>query len=130
MGDPTGTAALREVLNSGKSSEEASKRAVVALGKAGDASVRDKLIAIVDTYVGAADALAALKDPAAVAPLERQLTLNSMRVTAAFALRRMGRKVDLGTLADAIASGDEVARVSAAEAILILTGPDRIAERD
>lgn len=133
LGDQTGVQALREVIASPKSSEEARMRATVALGSAGDASVRDQLVAILDDArynVGAADALAAIGDPAARKPLERQLALNAMRVTAAVSLRRMKQAVDMAPLADALASGDEVARVSAAEAILILTGPEAVAERD
>jgi HEAT repeat protein len=73
--------------------------------------------------VGAAGALAALGDPAATATLAEQLELNAMRVSAARALRRLGAEVSLEPLALALTHDDEVSRLTAAEAILILTGP-------
>ena len=130
--DPEGIKALREHMTK-KTSAENVMRAVVALGRAGQSDVQEQLRSIVHDRrynVGAADALAALGDAAAVEPLTRQLALSAMRVQAALWLRRLDQKVDLAPLAHALESGDEAARVSAAEALLVLTGPARLAERD
>jgi HEAT repeat protein len=132
-GNEEGLAALREVLADDQASPELVMRAVVALGRAGDASVRDRLVEILNDgryHVGAADALAALNDRAAVPALVRQLELPSMRVRAAQWLRRLGEDVALDDLVVALAQGSEAARVSAAEAILILAGPRNLAELD
>jgi HEAT repeat protein len=130
--DPDGIKALRTEVSK-KSSAENVMRAVVALGRAGEVDVQEQLRTIVNDRrynVGAADALAALGDSAAVEPLTQQLGLSAMRVQAALWLRRMNQKVDLAPLQLALESGDEASRVSAAEALLILTGPARLAERD
>jgi HEAT repeat protein len=132
-GNEEGLAALREVIADDDATNELVMRAVVALGRAGDASVRDRLVEILEDgryHVGAADALAALKDRAAVPALIRQLSLSSMRVRAALGLRRMGEEVALDDLVAALQQGSETARVSAAEAILILAGPSNLAELD
>jgi HEAT repeat protein len=133
LGDKRGVAALRKELASGASSEESKMRAAVALGRAGEASVRERLIAMLEDrryHVGAADALAALGDQRAVPALVKQLALPSLRVRAAVALRRLGAPVDLEILGAALQNGSDPARVSAAEAILVLTGPKKLAERD
>lgn len=132
-GDEEGLEALREELGSSDISDERRMRAVVALGRAGDASVRDQLLAILEDgryHVGAADALAALRDRAAVPALIRQLDLPALRVRAALGLRRLGEMPALDELAAALDTGTAAARVSAAEAILILAGPEQLAERD
>jgi HEAT repeat protein len=132
-GNQDGLAALRAVLADDQASNELIMRAVVALGRAGDASVRDRLVEILKDgryHVGAADALAALNERAAVPALIRQLELSSMRVRAAQGLRRLGEDVALEDLVAALGQGSEVARVSAAEAILILAGPESLAELD
>ena len=108
-------------------------RAQVALGRAGDASVKPALLKILSDRrynVGAADALAALGDEAAAPALTVQLGLSSMRVQAALWLRRLKQSVDLAPLTLALQTGDEVSRVSVAEALLILAGPESLAERD
>ncbi len=130
--DPEGIKALRAELSK-KSSAENVMRAVVALGRAGEVDVQEQLRTIVYDRrynVGAADALAALGDGAAVEPLTQQLGLSAMRVQAALWLRRLDQKVDLAPLALALETGDEASRVSAAEALLVLTGPATLAERD
>lgn len=132
-GNPEGMAALREVLADEESTNELTMRAVVALGRAGDASVRDRLVEILEDgryHVGAADALAALGDRAAVPALIHQLGLPSLRVRAALGLRRLGEAVPLDELDAALVQGNEAARVSAAEAILLLAGPRNLAELD
>jgi HEAT repeat protein len=130
--DPDGIKALRAEMTK-KSSAENVMRAVVALGRAGQSDVQDQLRTIVHDRrynVGAADALAALGDAAAVEPLTRQLALSAMRVQAALWLRRLDQKVDLAPLALALETGDDASRVSAAEALIVLTGPAKLAERD
>jgi hypothetical protein len=130
--DEEGLKALRAEM-ARKSSAENVMRAAVALGRAGQVDVQEQLRTIVNDRrynVGAADALAALDDSAAVEPLRQQLGLSAMRVQAALWLRRMDQKVDLGPLEAALESGDDASRVSAAEALLVLTGPARLAERD
>ena len=133
IGEPKGTAALRQAIAARKQSPENEMRAVVALGAAGDAAVRDRLLEILRDgryQVGAAQALAVLGDPAAVPSLLAQLDVDAFRVTAALALRRMRADVDLAPLAGALQAGNDVVRVTAAEAILVLTGPENLAERD
>jgi HEAT repeat protein len=130
--DPDGIKALRAEMTK-KSSAENVMRAVVALGRAGQSDVQEQLRTIVHDRrynVGAADALAALGDAAAVEPLTRQLGLSAMRVQAALWLRRLDQKVDLAPLALALETGDDASRVSAAEALIVLTGPAKLAERD
>ena len=127
LGDEKGLALLRSEISSRSSSQENKMRAAVALGRAGDDSVRDQLKAILDDRrynVGAADALATLGDASSIEALERQLSLSAMRVSAASALRRLNAEVDLGALATLLTTGDEVSRVTAAESLLILTGDD------
>jgi HEAT repeat protein len=130
--DAEGIKILRAEMSK-KTSAENVMRSVVALGRAGEVDVQDQLRTIVYDRrynVGAADALAALGDAAAVEPLTQQLGLAAMRVQAALWLRRLDQKVDLAPLALALESGDEASRVSAAEALLVLTGPAKLAERD
>src|SRR5690606_6675542 len=76
IGDDEGTALLRKAAQERGSSLEVRMRAAVALGLAGDESVRETLRGILadGSYrVGAAEALAALGDEAAVPALEEQL---------------------------------------------------------
>ncbi len=132
-GNRDGIEVLLEVIEDKSSSDESRMRAQVALGRSGDTSVREQLVAILEDgryMVGAADALAALGDSAAIAPLGQQLTIASLRVRAAVALRRLDAKVDLRSLADALDKSNDQARVSAAEAALVLTGPKKLAEHD
>lgn len=133
MGNGRGMAALRAELDDSTSSEETRIRAAVALGRAGDAGMRERLVAMLEDpryHVGAADALAALGDRAAIPALERQLALPSLCVRAALGLRRMDASVDPGILLHALATGSDPVRVGAAEAIMILTGPRGLAERE
>jgi HEAT repeat protein len=130
--DDEGLKILRTQL-AAKDAPESVMRAAVALGRAGDASVRERLHEILADRrynVGAADALAALGDPACVEALTQQLRLSALRVQAALWLRRLEQTVDLEPLVVALESGDDAARVSAAEALLILTGPEALAESD
>jgi HEAT repeat protein len=125
-GDAEARELLTGIVGDSGADDEARMRAAVALGRAGDPSVAAFLRETLESgryRVGAAGALAALGDPAATATLAEQLELNAMRVSAARALRRLGAEVSLEPLALALTHDDEVSRLTAAEAILILTGP-------
>jgi HEAT repeat protein len=131
--DDRGIAALRQAIAERKRYPENEMRAAVALGAAGDDSVKPRLLEIMREghyQVGACQALAALGDPAAVPALIEQLDRDAFRVPAAVALRRLKAKVDLAPLAAAMQSGNDTLRASAAEAILVLTGPESLVERD
>lgn len=82
----------------------------------------------------AAAALAELGDAAGKDVLIKQLGVPSLRVEAAVALRRLDPKLDpaplLPALVAAVGENKDVARVAAAEAILVLTGPAAWSERD
>lgn len=133
LGDPEAMEVLRE-LAAEKDTPAADKiRALVALGKAGDVAVREELAQVISGgsfHVGAAEALAILGDERAIPALTAQLASPSLQVMAALSLRRLGAEVSLGELALTLASEDDRSRVSAAEAILLLTGPKQLAERD
>jgi HEAT repeat protein len=132
-GDADGLELLRDHAGGNARTDEQRMRALVALGRAGDASVADQLAGMLEDQshrVGAADALAALGDPRAVPALVEQLAHPSLRVGAAQALRRMKAEVALEPLALALVSGGDVARVSAAEVVLILLGDPQEAKPD
>jgi len=133
LGDDDGFKALRSEAAAKRATPEARMRVQVALGRAGDESVKNALHKILSDRrynVGAADALAALGDEAAAPALTAQLRLSAMRVQAALWLRRLKKDVDQEPLVLALENGDEMSRVSAAEALLILSGPAALAERD
>jgi HEAT repeat protein len=133
IGDEKGIAALRQAIAERKRFPENEMRAVVALGAAGDRSVQPRLLEILRDgryQIGACQALAVLGDPAAIPALVQQLDVDAFRVAAAVALRRMKAKVDLAPLAAALEGGNDVVRVTAGEAILVLTGPEKLVERD
>jgi HEAT repeats len=121
LGDADGIAALKEAL-AGK--EAAPRmRAAAALGKAGDASGKELLEQMINDprYDQlAATALARLGDRSAVPVLSKVLVLSSLSVEAAIGLRRLGVDVDLSPLATVLDHGDEVARIEAAEAVIVL----------
>jgi HEAT repeat protein len=132
-GDADGLELLRDHAGGNARTDEQRMRALVALGRAGDASVADQLAGMLEDQshrVGAADALAALGDPRAVPALVEQLAHPSLRVGAAQALRRVKAEVALEPLALALVSGGDVARVSAAEVVLILLGDPQEAKPD
>lgn len=135
--DKKALALLDEVRADPKRSREDQWRALVALGVAGRTDVAADLRAVLDQReynVGAAEALARLGDQAARPVLETDLTSPSLQVGAALGLRRLDPKLDpspyLPALVTSLDSGKDTARVSAAEAILVLTGPPEIVERD
>ncbi len=129
LGDEQGLKLLRDTLAKDKA-PEAKMRAAVYLGAAGQQEVRGKLHEILENgdRVGAAAALAVLGDRSAIDTLTEQLAITAMRVDAAVSLRRLGADVELELLAVALLESDEISRVSAAEAILILTDDDMPAE--
>ncbi|MFH0902994.1 MAG: HEAT repeat domain-containing protein, partial [Pseudomonadota bacterium] len=121
LGDTDGMAVLREALR-GRSKEER-LRAAVALGRAGHVDgieVLREAVGKQEIEVGAACALARLGDSAAVPALMRLLRSTPLRVEAATALRRLAASVEFGDLAAALKAGDDLARISAAEALLVL----------
>jgi HEAT repeat protein len=129
LGDAEGIDELRAALK-GKN-EEFRMRAAVALGRAGDPSGVDVLKTMAAesrVEMGYAQALARLGDKDAIPLLERHLTLSALRVEAAISLRQLGVNVDLSPLAAAMAAGDTNAKVTAAEAVMILVGPETPAE--
>jgi HEAT repeat protein len=121
LGDEKATAVLEQAL--GSPVAETRMRAAVALGRAGNDRGRallEDLVADARLGIGAEGALARLGDRAAVPALTRALGLSALRVPAALGLRRLGVDVDLTVLADALVTSDEMARISAAEAALVL----------
>jgi HEAT repeat protein len=132
LGDPAGLDALREALRS--TAPHARLRAAVGLAQAGDFSGAAILEAAVQSerlHVGAAGALARRGDARARARLVEALDRAALRVDAARALRSAGpvTRAELGPLWRALGAGDELARISAAEAILIATAPAAAASR-
>jgi HEAT repeat protein len=110
-------------------------RATIALGRARRGAVKDELVALLADgrfNAFAAIALAELPDATGRDVLVKQLAVSSLRVGAARALRRLDPALDVAplvpVLTDAIAADKDVARVTAAEAILILTGPKELSD--
>jgi HEAT repeat protein len=137
LGVPRALQVLEGVRKDARASREDQLRATVALGRAGRAEVAADLRAVLGDRqfnVGAAEALARLRDPAAAPVLGEQLAVPSLQVGAALGLRRLDPELDpapyLPGLVATMNSGKDTAKVSAAEAILVLTGPAEIAERD
>ncbi|MBP6841298.1 MAG: hypothetical protein KA190_28625 [Kofleriaceae bacterium] len=135
--DPDALAALDALRADASASAEDKVRATIALARGGRAEVAAELAGTLgdDRHnAAAAIALAGLRDGAARPVLLRQLTLPSLRVGAAVALRRLEATFDvaplLSQLDEALTTGKDVDRVDVAEAILILTGPAAWAEYD
>jgi HEAT repeat protein len=129
LGDPEAFQVLREALTNG--SKENRMRAAVALGRAGDGAGLELLKELVKesrVELGAASALARLGDAGCAPALQRALGLTALRVEAAVALRGASIKPDLEPLSAALAAGDVLGRISAAEAVLVLTEAERPAE--
>ena len=111
-------------------------RAAIALGLLGEPAVAAELrAALADPRFrpAAAAALAALGDAAARDALVAGLGVPSLRVDAARALRRLEPGLDpeplVAPLVAALATEHDAARITAAEAVLVLTGPVAEAER-
>jgi HEAT repeat protein len=134
--EPHALKALAEIVADPKAPDR-QRRATIALGLAGKAEVAPALreaLANEDFATQAARALAELHDPAARPVLVAHLDRPTLRVEAARALRRLEPNLDptplLPKLVAALASDKDLERVAVAEAILVLTGPAAIAERE
>jgi len=131
LGNDEGLAELRAAVGD-KKAPEARLRALVALGRAGHADVQEGLRAILEAdefNVGASAALAVLGDRSAIPALEAQLASPSLRVDAAVSLRRFDdADPDLRALVSSLSTGDELASIKAAEALLILLADEKPAE--
>ena len=137
LSDPTGLDVLDKLRKDDKASPDDRARATVALGIAGKAEMSEPLRALLsdpreDAF--AANALAALHDPAARPVLEKLLAVPSLRVQAARALRRLDAELDakplLPGLLDALGSAKDTEQAQAAEAILLLAGPAAWSEHE
>ena len=121
LGDADGIAVLKEALAA--RDPEPRMRAAAALGKAGDASGKELLLQMIaDPRYDqlAATALARLGEMSAAPVLTKVLVLSSLSVEAAIGLRRLGVDPDLAPLVSVLEHGDEVARIEAAEAVIVL----------
>lgn len=130
LGDVEARAILREAL--GAKDRGSRLRAAVALGRVGDTAAREALRgAVADGQAadpGVAAALTLLGDDAGALALESALARTALRVEAALALHRAGFSPRVSGLALALARGDALARISAAEAILVLADPEAVSE--
>ncbi len=134
--DPKAIAALKAIHGASDTEPADRLRAAIALGLAGDASVSGELrAALADPRFrpAAAAALARLGDAAARDALVDGLGVPSLRVDAARGLRRLSPDLDAGPLVapllDALVTERDNSQVSAAEALLVLTGPAADAEK-
>jgi hypothetical protein len=137
IADPKAIAALTAIHADEDAAADDRVRAAIALGRAKQPAVEAELVGLLPDgrfNAFAAAALADLKNPAGRPVLAKQLDVPSLRVGAALALRRLEPELDpaplLAPLTAALASDKDVARVTAAEAILILAGPVAWSERD
>jgi len=132
LGEPRAIKVLDQLRADPRVSAGDRARATVALGIAGRSDVAGALRDMLgDAHFNAfaAAALAALKDRSARPVLERQLGSPPLRVLAARALRRLEPALDarplLPALLDVVRVGRDIERIPAAEAILLLAGPER-----
>jgi HEAT repeat protein len=108
---------------------ESRMRAAAALARAGDHTGEKLLLELIAhprVELGAAEALSHLGRTEAIPALTQALRHTALRVDAALALRRLAAHPspdDLAPLADVLAQGDERARTTAAEALIILCDP-------
>jgi HEAT repeat protein len=134
--DPKAMAALAAIHDAPGTEADDRLRAAIALGAGGTVAVAPELrTALADPRFrpAAAAALAELGDSAARDALVAGLGVPSLRVDAARALRRLSPDLDAAPLVtpliDALATERDNSQVSAAEAILVLTGPAVDAEK-
>lgn len=137
LGNKQAVALLQKLRADEKAPEEDRLRATIALGYAGQPEVAEALRALLPDSrfnVGAAGALAVLHDASARQTLVEQLSIPSLRTSAALALRRLDPELNPATLLYRVMpdldSIKDTERVAAAEAVLLLTGPATLAERD
>jgi HEAT repeat protein len=134
--DEKAIAALNTIHAGANTEPDDKLRAAIALGLAGDSTVKEELrIALSDPRFrpAAAAALAELGDDFAKDALVDGLGVPSLRVDSARALRRLSPNLDaaplVAPLIDALAAERDNSQISAAEALLVLTGPQADAEK-
>ena len=137
LGNKQAIALLQKLRADDKAPADDRLRDTIALGYAAQAVVDAALRALLPDArfnVGAAGALAVLHDASARATLVEQLSIPSLRVSAALALRRLEPELDASKLLYRVMpdleSSKDTERVVAAETVLLLTGPATLAERD
>lgn len=137
--DPRAIRVLEEIRNDPKTNTDNKATATIALVVAGNKELVGEVRALLTNKginIKAAEALADLQDEAARPTLVAQLVSTGLRVRAARALRRLAPDYDMGPyLATLIATLDDPAQskdteqIAIAEAILLLAGPARWADR-
>jgi HEAT repeat protein len=137
LAEPRAIKVLEEIRADEKAVPDEKARATIALGHAGRADVAPalrELLADGRNNAFAAVALAGLRDEAARPVLVKQLTIPSLRVQAARALRRLAPERDLRDLLPpllaALDSNKDTEQVQIAEAILLIAGPPAWSERE
>lgn len=137
LGNKQAITLLQKLRADDKTPEEDRLRATIALGYAGQPEVAEALRALLPDSrfnVGAAGALAVLRDASARQTLVEQLSIPSLRTSAALSLRRLEPELDASKLLYRVMpdleSSKDTERIDAAEAVLLLTGPATLAERD
>jgi HEAT repeat protein len=134
VADPGAIKALEVIRGAPGASADEKARATIALGRVKRAGA-DELRALLNDkrYAEAAPVLLENGDAAARPILHLQLALEHFCVEAARALRRFGDDTDradgLRTLLGALGGGGPTAQIRAAEAILVLAGPETWSER-
>ena len=120
---------LDDIIGDAKASDDDKASATIALAIAGRPNLTDKLHGyLVDNRFNtqAAAALARLHDAAARPLLVEQLSMSSLRVSAALSLRALEPELDaaplLSDLLDQLEGSKDTEQVLAAEAILVLAG--------
>lgn len=137
LGNKQAITLLQKLRADDKTPEEDRLRATIALGYGGQPEVAEALRALLPDSrfnVGAAGALSVLHDASARQTLVEQLSIPSLRVSAALSLRRLEPELDASKLLYRVMpdleSSKDTERIDAAEAVLLLTGPAALAERD
>jgi hypothetical protein len=137
LDDPHAIKVLDQIWTDPASSANDKARAAIALAIAGRRDVAPDLRAMLaDPHFNAfaAAALAELRDRAAQPVLVHQLESPALVVRAARALRRLDPALDpravLPHLLDVLKSGRDTDQVQAAEAILLLAGPETLSTYD
>lgn len=133
LAEPHGLQALQQLRADPRASSDDKARATIALGLAGKVEPDALRALLTDPHQNmfAAAALAEHRDPAATPVLVEQLASPALRVRAARALRRLDTApgptlttvAHLPMLVAALGQGGDPNQISAAEAILLLTGP-------
>lgn len=137
LAEPRALKVLDEVRLDPQAVPDEKARATIALGHAARADILPnlrELLADDRNNAFAAVALAGLKDESARPVLVKQLTIPSLRVQAARALRRLAPETDVSPLLPPLLllldSNKDTEQVQIAEAILLLAGPPAWSERE